>query len=157
MIRTPQIRAQADSIRHLLDRLIGDGDLPTYVQGHMGRYACVVVSGFLENALAEVCCAYVADRAQPPVVAYTASVLRKIQNPKAAKFVETFGRFNKDWGLSLNDHLLENSERRKGAIDSIMTNRHLIAHGKNSNITLRQVKTYFEASIETIEFLESKF
>ena len=47
-------------------------------------------------------------------------------------------------------------EGRKDAIDSIMANRHLIAHGKNSGISLVRVKDYLEKSIEVIEFIENQ-
>ncbi len=156
MIRTTVVRSQADSLGKLLDKAISDRDLPTYAQGHMGRYACVIAAGFLENALAETLCAYVAVRAQPAVAAFSNATLRKIQNPKASRFVEIVSRFNKDWGSDLDVYMSDGSERRKSAINSIMANRHLIAHGKNSNVTLRQVKDYFEASVEVIEYIELK-
>jgi len=156
MIRTPVVRSQADSLNQLLDRAIADAELPMYAQGHMGRYSCVVAAGFLENALSETLCVYVAARAQPSVAAFSNSTLRKVQNPKAKKFVEILTRFDKSWGADLDRYLLEGAERRKSAIDSIMANRHLIAHGKNSSVTMRQVKGYLGASIEVIEFIESR-
>ena len=43
---------------------------------------------------------------------------------------------------------------RKDAIDSIMSNRHLIAHGKDSTISLVRVSEYLKKSVEVVEFLE---
>ena len=85
------------------------------------------------------------------------SALRKVQNPNAGKFVEVVSRFDRDWGVRLEDFLASDAGRRKGAIDSIMSNRHLIAHGKNSGITLRQVDGYVKSSIEALQFIESLF
>lgn len=156
MIRTTAVRSQADSLRHLLTKAIADPDLPVYVQGHLGKYSCVVAAGFLENALSETLSVYVLARAQPAVAAYSSATLRKIQNPKAQRFVEVLSKFDKAWGADLEAHLTDGGERRKSAIDSIMANRHLIAHGKSSSVTMRQIQSYLEASIEVIEFIELK-
>jgi hypothetical protein len=45
---------------------------------------------------------------------------------------------------------------RKDAIDSIMNNRHLIAHGKDSGITVARVNDYLRKCIEVIEFIEAQ-
>jgi len=136
--------------------MVAETTIDMYMQGHMGKYACVLAAGFLENALAEVFCVFVSNRAQPVVSAFSCATLRKIQNPKANRFLEITRRFNKGWENDLKTFMDEDSGRRKLAIDSIMANRHLIAHGKSSGITLRQVKGYLDASIEVIEFVEAK-
>ncbi len=156
MIRTNEIRSQADRLNLFINKIIAETAMDMYMQGHMGKYACVLAAGFLENALAEVFCVYVSSRAQPAVSAFSCATLRKIQNPKASRFLEIVRRFNKGWEDELREFMDENSGRRKLAIDSIMTNRHLIAHGKNSSITLRQVKSYLDASVEVVEFVETK-
>jgi hypothetical protein len=156
MIRTNEVRAQADRLNLFLARMIAETTMDIYTQGHMGKYACVLAAGFLENALAEVFCVYVSGRAQAAVASFSCETLRKIQNPKSSRFLEITKRFSKNWEDELRVFLAENSDRRKSAIDTIMTNRHSIAHGKNSSITLRQVKNYLDASIEVIEFIESR-
>ncbi len=45
---------------------------------------------------------------------------------------------------------------RKDAIDSIMSNRHLIAHGGNSGITLTRVNQYLDKCVEVIDFIETQ-
>jgi hypothetical protein len=47
-------------------------------------------------------------------------------------------------------------EGRREAIDAIMANRHLIAHGSNSGITLVRVKEYLSKSVQVIEFIEEQ-
>ena len=45
---------------------------------------------------------------------------------------------------------------RKDAIDTIMANRHLIVHGKNSGITVARVSDYLDKAEEVLEFLEKQ-
>jgi hypothetical protein len=125
------------------------------LRSHWGKYLCVLVSGFLENAISEVYCDFVSNAASPHVIKYTMDSLNKIQNPKAGRFIETAYKFKKEWGVELEKYFSEDSSV-KGAIDAIMTNRHLIVHGKNSNITISQVIIYFEKSIKAIEFIENQ-
>ncbi|MHB9804566.1 HEPN domain-containing protein [Pantoea ananatis] len=125
------------------------------LQGHWGKYTCVLASGFLENAISEVFNEFVSNGAAPAISSYTLKSLAKIQNPKTNKFIETATHFKKEWGESL-EQFIDADISRKEAIDSIMTNRHLVAHGKNTNISIVKVKEYLEKSVEVIEFLESK-
>jgi hypothetical protein len=45
---------------------------------------------------------------------------------------------------------------RKEAIDTIMTNRHQIAHGRYSGITLARVDQYLSRTVEVAEFIEGQ-
>ena len=108
----------------------------------------------LENALTELYVEYAQRAASEAVAAYVRTSISKTQNPKAAKFIETASAFKKEWGDELSAFAEE--EGRKDAVNSIMSNRHLIAHGKNSNITMARVKEYLRKSIEMIEFIEEQ-
>jgi RiboL-PSP-HEPN len=122
------------------------------MRAHWARYLCVLTAGFLENAIEEVYGDFVRNAASRPVADYAISVLSKIQNPNTTKFVETARSFRPDWASALEMYL--NDEGRGDAINSIMSNRHLIVHGKNSGITIVRIKEYLGKSIEVIEFVE---
>lgn len=130
-----------------------DGD-QLELQSHWARYLCVLVAGFLENAISEVYSSYVQKCSNEQVANYVEAVLGRIQNPKAQKFLETARSFNRDWELNLNDYIEQNG--RKDAIDSVMTNRHLIAHGKDSGITLARLDQYFKKGVEVIDYIEGQ-
>lgn len=130
-----------------------DGD-QLELQSHWARYLCVLVAGFLENAISEVYSSYVQKCSNAQVANYVEAVLGRIQNPKAQKFLETARSFNRDWELNLNDYIEQNG--RKDAIDSVMTNRHLIAHGKDSGITLARLDQYFKKGVEVIDYIEGQ-
>lgn len=154
MIRTATVRSKADALSGMFKRTLEDKALPDFLAGPLGHYFCIAVAGFLENAHAEVFGQYVANKAHPRVGQYVCTMLRSVSNPKAEKFVISARRFDEDWGRRLDTFIREDSDRRKGAIDSIMSNRHLIAHGRSSSISIRQVKGYFETSLEVLAFIE---
>jgi hypothetical protein len=154
-MKSRELIKQHDQINLLLEQtaLSTGGDLE--LQGHWGKYICILVSGFLENAISEVYVKFVTDAASPHVAQYTISVLKKIQNPNSKKFIETASNFKKEWGSQLEEFFLKDTSR-KDAIDSIMRNRHAIAHGKNTSISVVQVKKYFEKCVEVIDFIENQ-
>lgn len=154
-MKSRELIKQHNQINLLLKQtaLSTDGNLE--LQGHWGKYICILVSGFLENAISEVYVRFVTDAASPQVAQYTILVLQKIQNPNSRKFIETASNFKKEWGEQLNEFFLQDASR-KDAIDSIMKNRHAIAHGKNTSISVVQVQKYFEKCVEVIDFIENQ-
>lgn len=124
------------------------------IQSHWAKYICILSAGFLENALIELYVEYAAGAASEAVAAYVRSSVSKVQNPKTQKYVEIASTFKKEWGEELLDSA--NKEGRKEAVDSIMSNRHKIAHGKSSDISMARVKEYLRKSIKFIEFVEEQ-
>jgi len=124
------------------------------MQSHWAKYLCVLSAGFLENALSEIYINFTRNVSPEPVANYASSVLSKIQNPNCTKFIDIATAFKPDWGKKLEDFV--NDEGRKEALDSIMANRHLIAHGKNSGITVARLKDYLDKSVQVIIFIENQ-
>jgi hypothetical protein len=124
------------------------------LQGHWGKYLCILSAGFLETALREL----YADRARrcasPDVSSFVARVLERFQNPKADRFLEVARMFDRNWAENLEAFLEEDDGHRKNAVDSIMSNRHLIAHGRSATITVARVREYLQASVEVVEYVE---
>lgn len=124
------------------------------LQSHWGRYLCILVAGFLENALMQVYTEYVQKAAPAPIASFAAAALSRMQNPNAQRFVETAQSFQECWGNELEAFMQQNG--RKEAIDSIMANRHRIAHGRDSGITVARVREYLDKSVEVVEFIEAQ-
>ncbi|SRR6266436_4188588 len=124
------------------------------LRAHWARYLCVLSSGFLENALREVYAHYARSCSSRTVADYVESKLRLIQNPKAGRFLDTAISFNKDWRQGLEAAL--EADGKGAAIDAIMSNRHLIAHGKDSDITLARLGDYLAKGVKVIEFIETQ-
>ena len=150
-----ELTRQYQKIKSLIDNthISTQGDVE--LQGHWGKYLCILVSGFLENAISAIYIDFVTNCSAPHVAQFTTRTLEKIQNPKTSKFVEIASSFKKEWGNDL-EAFLSQDESRKNAIDSIMQNRHQIAHGKNTSISVQRVRDYFSKCIDVIEFIEKQ-
>jgi hypothetical protein len=151
-MKSQRLQSQKQRLEYLFNQASRfDGD-QLELQGHWAKYICVLVAGFFENALAEVYAMYAKKCANDQVSNYVEAVLGKIQNPKADRFLQTARAFNRDWEQELRSFLEQDG--RKDALDSIMSNRHQIAHGKDSGVSLARVKTYFYKGIDVIDFIE---
>ncbi|MDO6773725.1 HEPN domain-containing protein [Shewanella sp. 3_MG-2023] len=142
-----------------LTKLIDDTEKSTLgnleLQGHWGKYLCVLTSGFLENAISAVYIDFVSKASSPHVSRYTLKHLEGIANPKAQRFVNVANQFKKEWGTELEEYFKNNPDKKE-AIDSIMTNRHLVAHGKATSISVHRVREYLDKSIEVIRYIEKQ-
>jgi len=122
--------------------------------GHWGRYTCVLCAGFLENALRILYADHARAKSQKDVARYVENSLRRIQNPKGSRFVEVATSFDATLGESLKCYLDEDDGKRRNAIDSIMNHRNLIAHGKESTISVAAVQSYLSVSLEVVDFIQ---
>ena len=151
-----RLRSQRDGLKSLLDRTDEAVGNDIDLIGHWGRYLCVLTAGFLENSLKEVYSDFVGRASSPKVTRFAATKLDDISNPKAGRFVETARSFDQAWAVELEAFLNEDDSRRKNAIDSIMNNRHQIAHGGSVQISVGRVREYLPGCIEVVEFLEDQ-
>lgn len=152
MMRTRELVRQHDRIRQLLAKTdsASDGDLE--LQSYWAQYVCIRVAGFMENALAEVYSEYARVSSNQKVASFVSGTVSKIQNPNAQRVFETARKFSADWSDELESFLA--SEGRREALNSIMTNRHQIAHGRDSDITIPRVRDYLKKCVEIVDFLE---
>jgi hypothetical protein len=128
------------------------GDLE--LQSHWAKYLCVLVAGYTESALHLLYASYV-DKCTPvPVAKFATQKIKELQNPRPNRFVEVARAFKEDWGAKLEEFIA--LDGRHEAINAIMTARHLIAHGKSSDISVHRVSEYFDKSVKVAEFIESQ-
>ena len=138
-----------------LAKKAGDAGLDDFeLLAHWAKYLCVLVAGFLENSIAEVYGELVASSSSPAVARFATTRLENVQNPNSNRFLEIAGAFDDAWRSELEKFL--GTDGRKEAVDSIIANRHQIAHGETSGITLTRVNQYLEKCVEVINFLESQ-
>lgn len=124
------------------------------LQSHWAKYICVLTAGFLENAIAQVYSDFAKQCSPEFIHRHISQYVSKIQNPKSTKFVEVAKSFKVEWGQELE--IFIDDKGRSEAIGNIMKNRHLIAHGKSSQITLVQIKEYLKRSVEVLDFIEKQ-
>lgn len=155
-MRNVNLVRQYQAIQSLIQRTDKATWQDIELQGHWGKYLCVLAAGLLENSIREIYGEFIRNSSSPQVSKYAESALRNIYTPKASRFLEVTNAFSKEWGDILEKYLDSGQGERRDAIDSIINNRHLIAHGKNTSISVVRVKNYLEKAVEVIDFIEAQ-
>lgn len=132
-MKTAELSRQTTSLRALIKRVGHDPSTKALeMQGHWARYICILTSGYVENTVREIYSQYVRKNSySKAVIRYSTKQLDGVQNPRADKLIKIAASFDPAWGRGLETHLSQNF--RSEALNSIMSNRHLIAHGRSSN------------------------
>lgn len=123
------------------------------LQGHWGRYTCLLCAGYFEVALRLVIQRRIEQKSAPEIQRFVLHSLEGIQNPKAERFSKVIRSFSSTWGDRLDQYFADNVDVKE-AIDSLMANRHLIAHGKPCSISVGRVSGFFKSADKAIDFLD---
>lgn len=155
-MKSVELNRQAAALRHLIKRVGHDPSTRALeMQGHWARYICVLSAGYVENSVRDIYGQYVHKNSySSPVIRYATKQLDGVQNPRPDKLVKIAASFDPSWGRDLETHLSQNF--RSDAVNAIMSNRHLIAHGRSSNITVGQISLYLGKVVEIAEYMEAQ-
>ncbi|MCJ7633482.1 HEPN domain-containing protein [Candidatus Bathyarchaeota archaeon] len=120
---------------------------------HWTKYLCVLVTGWLEEAIYEIYSEYTEKKSHKNVSRYVTLKLKRFRNPKMGNIRTLVSDFNSDWGEEFDAITIGEI---KDAVDSIVSNRHLITHGRSCNMSLRRLTQYYEHAVKAVQFLESQ-
>jgi hypothetical protein len=123
------------------------------LQSHWARYLCVLTSGFLETSVRAIYGQYARTKAAPFVANFVNTQLRDFQNPKMAKILELTQCFSPDWEKTLSDAV---EGELKDAVDSIVANRHNIAHGREVGISYHAIRGYYDKAVKVVELIDTQ-
>ena len=121
----------------------------TQAQAHWARYLCVLVSGYIETSVRETVSQYTRNHASPTVLNYVDSQLAWFQNPKIDKINQLLHAFDPN----IAGRIGALDDAMKNAVDSVVNNRHQIAHGRDVGIGAVTIKDYYAEVKKFVEFL----
>lgn len=154
MFNNSELNSQYSKISSLINQakqLEPDDEM----RSHLTKYICVLCSGFIENSVYHTFSDIAENSCSPSVVlTYAKSQLYKIQNANSEKIRALAKSFNPDWHDTIRDFMQE--ENRAAAINYILKDRHNIAHGRDSDITIGKLEGYLNKTIEVIKFIEDE-
>lgn len=155
MIHNEDLRKQSQKILKLIQDSENTFEEDDEMRSHIAKYVCILCSGFLENAIHTIYTSYIKkETTSNSVVSFTTITLNKILNPNSSKFREIAKSFKAEWEEPLKNFLED--EERSSALNYIIKDRHKIAHGKDSDITLIRIKEYHNKTVEVIKYLENQ-
>lgn len=153
MIHNEELRKQSERILRLIKSAEDSFEEDDEMRSHIAKYVCILCSGFLENAVHSIYVDYVKkETASPSIISFATTNLNKILNPNSEKFRAIAKSFRADWEPVLTRYLQE--EERSTALNYIISDRHKIAHGKDSDITLTRIREYHLKTVDVIKYIE---
>jgi len=146
-------RSEVARLRLRLDATLARSPSPMTdieVQSDFAKYFCILVSGFLENALVALVLDVAQKRSAPEIALFVERRLDHWTNPSCEKIIQLLGSFSPDWRTEIENFLVD---ERKDAVNSLVALRHKIAHGESVGTSLAQVKKYYTTVIEVTSFI----
>lgn len=132
-------RAEVWRLENRLEAVFGRaaaGNMDLELQSDMARYLCVLVSGYIEQAIIELLMEHTRQRAHPSVLKHVEQRLRRFANPKVQRIYDLVGSFDGDWRANLESFIVD---ERRDALNSVVDLKNTIAHGQSVNVTLSRV------------------
>ena len=121
------------------------------IRSHWARYLCILSYGYIETSVRTLLMGYTKKRSNPEVTNFVEKRLDQFRNATFNNIRDLIGTFNQDWSELLEKDL---DQEIKDAVYSLANNRHQIAHGKNTGITLVYVLEWYKKSKKIINYLE---
>ena len=147
-----ELLAAKQRIRNLVDRIDafqGDSEL----QSDLAKYLCISISGFLENSLRIIYSEYANLKSHPNIGNYVDYQLDGFQNANMEKILTLAGSFSQTWRKELEDLT---KDTIKSSVDSLIANRHLLAHGESVGVTIGAVKRQYRDIVELVTFIQKQ-
>ena len=147
-----RLTAHKQRLDALFKKVKSLGDDPE-MMAHWSRYLCVLVSGFIETSIRTLVLELAQSRSCPRVSRFVGLRIKDFTNAKMNKILDLLNEFDLEW----KEELREFAEGDlKDAVDSVVANRHQIAHGKDTGIGFVTIKDYYDRVLKVVEEVERK-
>lgn len=125
------------------------------IASDLGRYLCVRVSGFLEQATQVILRDYCSRNSWGEIQTFAHSWLDRMPNLSSDALVKLIKRFNESWATELEEML--SKEERKASLNALIGIRNDVAHGKQQGMSRQQAWEYFELAETLVDWLLERF
>ena len=119
------------------------------VLSDLARYLCILVSGFIEQAVVELTMEHVRCCSAPTVQKHVESRLRRqFTNPKSQRLIDLLYTFDNAWGSDLESFL---DDEYRDAVDAVVELRNRISHGRSVDVTMHRIRDYYQRVKKVVE------
>lgn len=120
------------------------------VQSHWARYTCIVIYGYIEDSIREILKSYSGERCPRELLNFISNQLAGFQSANVENILRLAASFDKSWESALIHNI---DDERRAAVNSIVGNRHRIAHGLDVSVTIHQLAEWYPKVNEVIDSL----
>lgn len=124
------------------------------LKSYLVKLLCVRTAGLLEVFLKTRISEYSKNKVPKEISRFLNSKFKDITNLKSSKFEEVLTSFSVEWGEKFKDYL-DNHEQEKNSLDSVIAQRHNIAHGQSSNIGSVSMVQYYNDVKSIVVYLDT--
>lgn len=120
---------------------------------HWARYLCVLSSGLVEVSIKSILTEYVRHHSNQEVMNHVESRLESLTNVNEEKVFQLLISFNPKWGEQFRQ---KRTDVQKAALDSVIANRNLIAHGSSVGLTMARIRDYYREIVSILKLIEGE-
>lgn len=113
----------------------------TELQSDFARYLCVLVSGYIEQSIVQIILEHAREKDAPTLERFVERKTKRFANAKVSRIQELLGDFDPEWRKELDELL---GDEQKDAVDSVVNQRNIIAHGGSVEVTYLRIRTYYQ-------------
>lgn len=151
-MKTKNIIAERDRIDELFQK-VKTFPVDPEVSSHCAKYLCVIVNGFIENCLREIFRQYAEKRASSEIVNYVTSGLEwESHSPNFETILQIASRFDSN----LREEFEKVDPELKDSVNSVVNNRHQIAHGKSVSLSYARMEEYYKKIKDFVDIMEAR-
>ncbi|MDZ7793925.1 MAG: HEPN domain-containing protein [Spirochaetia bacterium] len=151
-IEIEKSKRKIENIFEKIDYLNENDNYDFELVSHLTKYLCVLISGYLEKSIYLLLLKYSEEKSHDYIKNYIHNNLKTFTNAKTEKIETLFKKFNDDWVVKLSE--IDNYDEVKASINSIIGQRHRIAHGNDSTIGFVSLKEYYKNINKMIEHIK---
>lgn len=140
-------RDRLDDLFRQVSAFAGDSEM----QSHWAKYLCVLVSGYLETSVRIILTDYAKNKSSPLIANYVENQISGFQNAKMGKILDLLRTFCPEWAENVK---IATEGELKDAVDSIVFNRHKIAHGESITLSYTRVSEYYKKVKDVVDILD---
>ncbi len=111
------------------------------LQADFAKYLCVLISGYLERSIIEIVQEHARQNGSLTLARFVEAKTKRFTNARPQKIKELLDSFDQEWGREIEGFL---NAGMGESVSTIISNRHQIAHGFSSDITISQVQNHYK-------------
>jgi len=147
-MKTQQYIRDLDNLKSKMEGVVDDE-----VRSLLVKMLCIRTAGLLEVFLKTRISEYSKGKVPAEINRFMTAKFKDITNLKSTKFADVLTSFSIAWADKFNKYLNEH-EQEKNSLDSVIAQRHNIAHGQPSNIGQASMRQYYEDVKHVVYYLD---
>lgn len=124
------------------------------VKSSLVKLFCVRTAGMLEVFVKTRISEYFKNKVPKEISRFLSAKFKDITSLKSSKLKDVLMSFSTEWGAEFDEYLADH-EQQKSSLDSIIAQRHSIAHGQPSSLSLASMSQYYDDVKAVVVYLDT--